>query len=167
MKHIVVLAFFCVCFSMYGQVDTSAVASCCGGKCTGSAYCTACSNCSGCKHCNSGGSCGVCAGGVKWKASPSRSETTKRSDTYGSGTTKTTTNETTVEPEQFVAVISQTLNMRSGPGTDYPVVLVLSKGQLLTIKETVQNGWVKVSANNLEGNVFVTYVGYVAAKYVK
>ncbi|MCP2937766.1 hypothetical protein NK983_34220, partial [Salmonella enterica subsp. enterica serovar Typhimurium] len=33
----------------------------CGGRCTGSAYCTACTNCSRCHHCKYGGSCGVCA----------------------------------------------------------------------------------------------------------
>lgn len=39
-------------------------ASFAGGRCTGSAYCTACTNCSRCKHCSNGGSCGVCSGGT-------------------------------------------------------------------------------------------------------
>ncbi|SDI70789.1 SH3 domain-containing protein [Chryseobacterium jejuense] len=47
-----------------------------GGRCTGSAYCTACLNCSGCGHCNSGGTCGVCGGGSK-KTSSSNSSNPK------------------------------------------------------------------------------------------
>jgi uncharacterized protein YgiM (DUF1202 family) len=40
-----------------------AALSCCEGKCTGSAYCTACTSCEYCAWCNSGGSCGTCGGG--------------------------------------------------------------------------------------------------------
>ncbi|OCA80329.1 hypothetical protein BBH99_04370 [Chryseobacterium contaminans] len=56
-----------------------------GGRCTGSAYCTACSNCSGCGHCSSGGTCGVCRGGSSGKSS-SKDKTKKHkpSDSYRS-----------------------------------------------------------------------------------
>lgn len=59
-----------------------------GGRCTGSAYCTACSNCSGCGHCNSGGTCGVCRGGPSGRSSSSSRSTKskykkhKSSDSY-------------------------------------------------------------------------------------
>jgi hypothetical protein len=42
-----------------------------GGRCTGSAYCTACSNCSRCGHCGSGGTCGVCSGSSSGRSSSS------------------------------------------------------------------------------------------------
>jgi hypothetical protein len=63
-----------------------------GGRCTGSASCSACSNCTGCAHCSSGGSCGVCSGGSgkkssskkkRSKASPD-SHYTKKSKSYHS-----------------------------------------------------------------------------------
>ncbi len=50
-----------------------------GGRCTGSAYCTACSNCSGCGHCNSGGTCGVCRGGSSGRSSSSGSSSKSKS----------------------------------------------------------------------------------------
>lgn len=31
-----------------------------GGRCTGSAVCSACTSCNYCKHCNAGGTCGTC-----------------------------------------------------------------------------------------------------------
>lgn len=64
-----------------------------GGRCTGSASCSACSNCTGCAHCSSGGSCGVCRGGSYGKKSSSKkkkskasldSHHTKKSKSYGS-----------------------------------------------------------------------------------
>ncbi|RXM62690.1 hypothetical protein [Chryseobacterium sp. CH1] len=42
-----------------------------GGRCTGSAYCSACSNCSRCGHCSGGGTCGVCGGGSSGRSSSS------------------------------------------------------------------------------------------------
>ncbi|MDP9958871.1 SH3 domain-containing protein [Chryseobacterium lathyri] len=50
-----------------------------GGRCTGSASCSACSNCTGCAHCSSGGSCGVCSGGSYGKKSSSKKKKSKAS----------------------------------------------------------------------------------------
>lgn len=172
MRFFLLLFLVWLSLTVSGQTDSTQLASCCEGKCTGSAYCTACKNCSGCKHCNSGGTCGVCSSGVKWKAAPSPSSS-------GTGTGSHTTKPKTTEAPSsnkpsyestmptIVGVISQTLNLRSGPGTEYDVVLVLSKGQVLTVLEPASNGWLKVSANQLEGNLFVRYDGYVSVKYVK
>ncbi|UWX59981.1 SH3 domain-containing protein [Chryseobacterium oranimense] len=48
-----------------------------GGRCTGSASCSACSNCTGCAHCSSGGSCGVCSGSSYGKKSSSKKKKSK------------------------------------------------------------------------------------------
>lgn len=63
MKKILSLFVFCLIVCL---IEDSAVSAMDnppkkGGRCTGSAYCTACSNCSRCGHCSSGGTCGVCS----------------------------------------------------------------------------------------------------------
>lgn len=63
-----------------------------GGRCTGSASCSACSNCTGCAHYSSGGSCGVCGGGSGKKSSSKKKKSkafpdshyTKKSKSYHS-----------------------------------------------------------------------------------
>lgn len=66
--------FTAVSFSLSGSEGSHH-----GGRCTGSASCSACSNCSGCAHCSSGGSCGVCSGGSYGKKSSSKKKKSKAS----------------------------------------------------------------------------------------
>ncbi|MBV8327186.1 hypothetical protein [Chryseobacterium sp.] len=50
-----------------------------GGRCTGSAYCTACSSCSRCGHCSGGGTCGVCKGSFSGTKASSKRSSSKKS----------------------------------------------------------------------------------------
>lgn len=83
-----------------------------GGRCTGSAYCTACSNCSRCGHCSGGGTCGVCGGGSSGKSSSSgrsgkksKSEKYKPSDSYKSS--KATSSK---PPKVFIDEVNVNIN---------------------------------------------------------
>jgi hypothetical protein len=50
-------------------------------------------------------------------------------------------------------VISDALNVRSGPGTGNPVITQVKKGDVLTVTGTVQNGWLPVEFNGKSGFV--------------
>ncbi len=56
-------------------------------------------------------------------------------------------------PDRYL-VVSQTLNLRNGPGTEYEVIQVLAKGDLVTVIEKNQNGWWLVDFQRSEGYVF-------------
>ncbi len=170
MKQLILSLLFIIPLFVFSQSDTAQVASCCGGKCTGSAYCTACSNCSGCKHCTSGGSCGVCSGGAKWKPAPEPRGTSGTKST----TPKSTTNDpygTSTDSNKAIGgsvhVVSTTLNMRKGPGVEFDIVIVLNKDAFLTILDPENDGWIHVSHSEMGADKIVKYEGYVSAKHVK
>lgn len=139
------------------------IASCCsteeGGRCTGSAYCTACKNCSGCKHCNSGGSCGVCDGGRNSKKSSSESKNKSNSSesTY-SVKSKKTSNRNFYKGE-LLFVVNTTLNLRGGPGTKYEIIAKLKMNDELTYIES-SGDWIKVKVkkSGIEGWAYGKYV---------
>lgn len=115
------------------------VNACCsdGGSCTGSAYCTACTNCSGCKHCNSGGSCGVCAGGsTRSRSSGTRSSNNLYStpaSTQGGSSSGNASQENTPHSGTalILIVVSQELNLRAGPNSEFEVLELLTLGDQL------------------------------------
>lgn len=137
-------------------------ADCCG-KCTGSAYCTACKNCKYCKHCNSGGSCGVCAAPKSRSRdyyptpappTPSRHETAPR--------THFTPAPTAVPQGRSGTVTAAALNLRGGPGTQFPIIYRLKKGDPLVILADLGQ-WLHVrvgigSGYSLDGYVFKKFV---------
>jgi uncharacterized protein YgiM (DUF1202 family) len=47
------------------------------------------------------------------------------------------------------------LNMRTGPGTNYPVLTVLDEGQVLTVLE--RGDWLKVSTGTATGFIYSRY----------
>lgn len=55
--------------------------------------------------------------------------------------------------------VSKLLNVRSGPGLNYPVIRTLSRGNEVDVMEKHPNGWLKV-------NIVGTY-GYVSGNYIK
>lgn len=55
--------------------------------------------------------------------------------------------------EQYL-VSSQTLNMRSGQGKEYEIVITLSQGDGVSVLEKNQNGWWLVDYNGTQGYVF-------------
>lgn len=145
------------------------LASCCegGGRCTGSAYCTACTNCSGCKHCaDNGGSCGVCSGGGSSRVvsyPSSQTSTTRKTKTRKSTSSSSSTSGFYTSPTNsrilygtLLTVKTATLNVRTSPGKDYPVRVVLEKGDEVRCMETSSAEWVKIEVVDLgiEGYVF-------------
>ncbi len=57
------------------------------------------------------------------------------------------------------AVTTDVLNLRSGPGSSYSVLLVLAKGAQLTVLENDGSGWVKVRTQS-------GYEGYCSGEYL-
>lgn len=103
-----------------------------GGRCTGSAYCTACSNCSGCGHCNSGGTCGVCGGSSSRKSSSSGSSTKKSkskkhksTDSYQSS--KTQSNK---PPKVFIDEVNVNLNTNNRQFAGIEAIIIYEKPTL-------------------------------------
>lgn len=160
------------------------IASCCSkneGRCTGSASCTVCRNCSRCAHCSSGGSCGVCSGGYSrtpdrtysnssstYKSSysgngsnSSRSSSNSYKSTGSNSSTKSLTyalpNDILSENYQKTLLVNtETLNVRSGPGTSYTVVEKLKYRQELTFL-AMTGSWIKVEVKSTEMVGFVYY----------
>ena len=55
--------------------------------------------------------------------------------------------------------VADVLNVRSGPGTDYPVVYQISTGNMVDVLKISENGWLQI--NCLHG------VGWCAAQYIQ
>lgn len=164
--------------SAFCQV-TDIVAACCEGKtgrCTGSAHCTACTNCKYCKYCNNGGSCGICAGrNRKTTTRTYQPEWTRNSSTSKSSSTGTKSRSIAggnlyaesgiyVMPDdkyseyyqKTLIVNAETLNLRTGPGTEYAIRDRLYKYQALTFLAMKEN-WIKVE---IQSNHSIGYVHY-------
>lgn len=154
MKNFFIIIFFLVAHWSIGQNEsTPAIASCCleSRGCNGSAYCTACKNCSGCKHCaKNGGSCGVC----------SRSARNRNQYTANRNNKKSTVNSKKFIRNSLVIVNSQTLNLRSGPGSHYSIIEKLDRNQPLIIIE-ILGKWLKVRKKDSDK------VGYVYDHFVQ
>ncbi len=58
------------------------------------------------------------------------------------------------------AVTTDALNLRSGPGTGYSIVLTIPKGQSITVNGTADNGWYQVTTSSGK-------TGYVSPDYVR
>ncbi len=159
MKNILFIFLITIGLNSFGQVNTSnAIASCCdiGGRCTGSAYCSACTNCSGCKYCSkNGGSCGVCSIG-NTRSYKSRKKRKKYNTKATYKKAKTISNLTS---NAYLYTSSATLNLRNGPSTKHKIIIKLKKNtKLLYIKK--QGNWIKVKV------VTSKLIGYVHYKYI-
>lgn len=175
------LLFFFSFLSGYAQ-NSKLIASSChadGGRCSGNAYCTACSNCSGCKHCNSGGTCGVCTSydepiKTVYKKPAKKKAETSNTALKQSGNNKTAVKKASVKkPAKTVyapapahsagdklTVISEILNLREGPGTDYPAIETLEKDD--TVQLLGYDGeWVQVIVMKSKN------VGYVKVVFLR
>lgn len=162
MTRYILSLFFILTLSTnsYSQKKVSSkLLACCavGGRCTGSSYCTACSNCSGCKHCaENGGSCGVCAGGsgltnFSSTSSTNRVRKKKKGSTYSTSSSVYYNNATpSIRVNEFalydsiLTVKTSILNVRTGPGKDYPIIVTLEKGDSVRVLETSAGDWIKV-----------------------
>ncbi|MDH6308854.1 hypothetical protein M2451_001420 [Dysgonomonas sp. PFB1-18] len=185
----IIFFIFFIPFMMYGQESEKLLSCSEGSdseaRCTGSAYCTACRNCSKCAHCNNGGSCGVCSGSSR----PSKSSYNKSSGSNNyynnykssksnksSGTNRSdknyiypsvSNNKTDDVPDDIfseyynktLVINTETLNLRSGPGINYPVVHKLFYMQEVVFL-AMRGDWIKVrvKSNNKVGYVHREYV---------
>ena len=155
--------------------DSKLIASSChadGRRCSGTAYCSACSNCSGCANCNSGGTCGVCTSyetqkkvykkPVK-KAIKPAVYTTKATKVKPSTKKKSIQSFYNSTPTYSVGdkiyVSSEILNLREGPGTNYPIIETLEKGDTLELLG-YDGEWIQVIILKSKN------VGYVKSKFV-
>ena len=130
--------------------DEKLIAMCCdeGRRCTGSAYCTACKNCSGCQYCaKNGGTCGVCSSGKNYRSKP-------ETKTY---TYPKISHKLSKGAYLYVAVAS--LNLRSGPGSEYKTIERLKKNSKLAYLDK-DGAWikVKVEASGATGYVYYQYL---------
>jgi hypothetical protein len=124
-----------------------------GGRCTGSAYCTACRNCSRCAHCSNGGSCGVCGGGSSNYSRPKK--TKQSSPSYEPLKTSRTYKE-----NELIIIYNEVINLRKGPGLKYEIIEKLLLGDSVTIVKK-DGEWLKVSVDKTGS------VGYVYIKLLK
>ena len=176
-----VVLFFFSFLSSYAQNTKLIVSSCHadGGRCSGNAYCTACSNCSGCKHCNSGGTCGVCTTYAEPVKAVYKKPAKKKSVSYNNTVTKPAYQKVTskklaakksakeiytVSPAYNAGdnlnVISEILNLRGGPSTDYPVIETLEKGDSVQLLG-YDGEWVQVIVMRSKN------VGYVKVAFLR
>lgn len=143
-----------------------------GGRCTGSAYCTACSNCSRCGHCGSGGTCGVCSGSSSGRSSSSgnsykksKPKKDKTSSSYTSSKNKSgkipkvELNVNINSNNRYLAGIGA-VNIYEKPSTQSKIITTVSKNAKL-IQLSKEGQWFKVQVKSSSKK------GYVSNKDVK
>lgn len=141
-----------------------------GGRCTGSAYCTACSSCSRCGHCNSGGTCGVCSGsssGRSFYSTPRKKHKTTyhsySTNSYSSAKKKKTKKATssTVKyysenGETIVKTITDITNIRKSPSIKAKIIEKVEKNSSLILLQNFGK-WLKVKVRKSKKIGFVYY----------
>lgn len=147
--YLILIAVLTVIGSFYAYYESKA--DTCGGRCTGSAYCTACKNCSGCKHCNSGGSCGVCAAPEpppvkKPKVVKVSSPKVTTKHTTASKSTKSNTVMGSSSASDIHTVKAATINVRKEPSSQAEVICVLHHKKSVRILKKVDATWVEIEA---------------------
>lgn len=145
------------------------------GRCTGSAYCSACTNCSRCGHCGSGGTCGVCSGSSSERSYSSGNSSRKKNKHSSSGTYKSKHNSSlelylparkktpiyhyetnaSLAEDNFLYTVYKSVNIRTGPGKNYPIVETVTKNtKLIFLYEKANWYKVKVVDSKKEGYVY-------------
>lgn len=127
-----------------------------GGRCTGSASCSACKNCSRCAHCSNGGTCGVCSGssgGSSYNtnySTHSSNNSTYKTTSSSSHKTSTHKKTTTKKSNHFVVrsyvVKTAILNIRKEPTKLSEVLCVVKKKHKIKILKSHNEFWYLVEA---------------------
>lgn len=138
-----------------------------GGRCTGSAYCTACSNCSRCGHCGSGGTCGVCSGsssGTSYSGSSYKKIKSKKHNTSSSPTSSKNNSGRSPKVELNVNVNynnrylagTGAVNIYEKPSVRSKIVTIVSKNAKL-IQLAKEGEWYKVQVKSSGKKGYVYY----------
>lgn len=139
--------------------NSSQAENCCnGGRCNGSAYCSACKNCSRCAHCKGGGTCGACSSP---KTSYKAPKTTYKVSTPKHTSSKketTPSTKTKVNSSKVYIVNATALNVRSAPSTTSSILYTLKYGDVVTVLKVVDENWYKIQVTNVVGYVYQQYV---------
>lgn len=137
--------------------ETSLMANSCSisVRCVGSAYCSACTNCSRCGHCSAGGSCGVCSN--HYKKPKKRNKSTNQNVTNSNTRKYSLPNDPSSKYYlKNLNINTEILNLRTGPGTSYPILEILKKNQLI-IFLAMKGNWIKVKVVSTKTTGFVYY----------
>ncbi|MGH1518429.1 SH3 domain-containing protein [Chryseobacterium sp. JK1] len=141
-----------------------------GGRCTGSAYCTACSNCSGCGHCSSGGTCGVCSRSSSGKSSSGSTSSKSTSKKHNSSDSYQSRKSRSGKPSKIV-IDEVNINVNSGnryiagignvtiyetPSFKSKVIATISKDTKLT-PLSKEGSWYKVLVKSSGKKGYVYY----------
>lgn len=137
--------------SFYAYYESKA--DTCGGRCTGSAYCSACKNCSRCKHCNSGGSCGVCAAPEPEpvrKPKAVKIATPKVPSSHSTTHNKTPTKSKKVlgssSASKIHTVKAKSINVRKTPSVTSEIICVLHHKKSVRILKKIDATWIEIEA---------------------
>lgn len=102
-------------------------------------------------------------------APSSQAESTDDSAQSQRGTAVLPTAASEGDETETVTVIAPTLNVRSGPGTEFDVLSQVTSGDELTVVETSTDGtWVNISLseNNVDDDADENITGWVSAQFV-
>lgn len=145
-----------------------AFSGCCGkgGRCTGSAYCTACTNCSRCAHCGSGGSCGVCSSkSIDYTPKKKNKRSVKNNyptqNSASANKDQNTSNSTDLSTNQEILIVTKAvLNIRKRASINSVIIEKVYKNARL-IKLQTLNSWYKIKVEK------TGTIGYVYSKDLK
>jgi len=132
-----------------------------GRKCYGYDNCTACTTCSACQHCaKGGGTCGVCSSIKHTPAKTTKKKTpTIEYKTIPSNNSPSATIKSPSDNTDLFVVTASSLNLRSGPGVSFAVIIPLELGTELTVLASNGIWWkVKVFKSGLMGYVHSSYI---------
>ncbi len=79
-------------------------------------------------------------------------------------TSKTATGNSTAYGTTYY-VSSNTLNLRSGPSTNYSILTSMSYGDDVEVLQTINSNWTKVRANSTIGYVYSSYLSFSNLSY--
>lgn len=133
-----------------------------GRKCYGYDNCTACTTCSACQYCaKGGGTCGVCSSSKHTPAKTTKKKTpTIEYKTIPSNNSPSNTIKSTSDDKDIFIVTASSLNLRSGPGVSFAIIISLEFGTEI-IALTSNGIWWKVRVVNSG------LVGYVHSSFIK
>ncbi len=147
-------------FIFLNKNELKAKNCCSGGRCTGSSNCRVCTNCSRCAHCGAGGSCGVCASysAPEPVSKPQKSSSPKESNRTSTTSKSNSTTRSISNSDVSYVVNAKTLNIRSAPSTNSSIVYTLKYGDKVTIIKVINDTWVQVAVNSINGYTCKQYL---------